>query len=573
MNPSQTIAPEVSDGSRISSSPGIATALRRDGPRVLRVFLLFAVFLMPVVIMRGKSATYDEVAHLPAGYSYLVTGIIKIGPTHPPLIKELCALPLLFLGAKIPVDPETLKRSVVPVEYQYTFGKTFLFSQDAERLLFWGRVPAVLLSLGLAGLVTCWAGRLWGAGAGLLALFLYAFDPTMIAHAQLVTTDVGLAFFATLSLYLLRRHLAAPSWQRLVLSGVALGLALGAKFSAVLLIPIVALLLGWAAWRGREDEREGEQIGRSAQNWRRAVIDPLSGKNAYTRLLFAAGTVGLLAVLAYGVLWAIYLFPSDPLFYLDALQTVGRDYDPDYRSYLLGQLKKEGWTYYLLVAWLVKTPLPSILLLTAATGAFFFGKRVNWLDEAFLIVPALVFFIGYSLMARNVGVRYLIPCFPFFFIFASRLASTLGPMRRWGGVALALLLGWYLVESVGIWPDHLSYFNQIAGGARQGPEWLDDSNVDWGQGLIQLRQYLADHAIQDYRFHYFGSAEPTYYGLYGELLQSYSLAPGTLILSAHHVARWHALLASAFDRRPENWILHTAPKAIVGHAYYVYEIP
>ncbi len=564
MNPKQVVAAEPPDSSR--------SAWRPYGPLVVRILLLSTVFTTPVIIMREKSATSDEVAHLAAGYSYLATGIVKINPMHPPLIKELCALPLLALGPQMPVDPVTLRTSEFPLEFQWSFGQRFLFRQNAERLLFWGRVPAVLLSVGLAGLVMLWAGRLWGTAGGLLALFLYAFDPTIAAHAQLVTTDVGVAFFATLFLFLLRRHLAAPSWQRLLLSGGALGLALGAKFSALFLLPVVVLLLGGAAWMGREGYPGRDQIGGSGQIWTRAVIDPLSGEHASTRLLSAAGTIGLLTVVAAVVVWALYFFPADPWFYLRGLQTVQQDHNPDHPVYLMGELKKGGWVYYLLIAWLVKTPLPSLLLLAAAIAGFFFGKRAHWLDEAFLVLPALAFFLGYSVTADNIGVRYLIPCFPFLFIFTARLAPALGTLRRWGGVVLALLLLWSLAEFVVIWPDHLSYFNQIAGGSRHGPEWLDDSNVDWGQGLIQLRQYLKDHAIQDYRLCYFGSADPGYYGIRGRLISHNFPTPGTLIYSAHCVARARARLTAAFGRGPENWLAYTAPKAIVGHAYYVYEI-
>src|SRR5207249_2128046 len=260
----------------------------------LRLLLLSSTLLIPLLLMKGKSATFDEVAHLPAGYSYLTTGLVKINPQHPPLIKEICAVPLLFLDAKMPVDPETLRRSPVSLIYQWGFGKRFLYSQDADRLLFWGRVPAVLLSVGLATLVMLWASRLWGGAAGLFALFLYAFDPTVTAHAQLVTTDVGLAFFATLFLYLLRRYLAAPSWGRLTASGLGLGLALGAKFSGAALVPMAVLLIGMAAWRGRQDEsaRTGTK-GRASGNKgearsRPTILNPLEGNDRSARILSAA---------------------------------------------------------------------------------------------------------------------------------------------------------------------------------------------------------------------------------------------------------------------------------------------
>src|SRR5262245_48311841 len=307
--------------------------------RAAQVLLVTLAFTIPVIIMRDKSVTSDETAHLPAGYSYLTTRVVKLNPMHPPLVKELAALPLLALDPIVPVDPATLAKQDFPLTYQWEFGKHFLGGQDADRLLFWGRVPAVLLSVGLAVLVMLWAQRLWGPIAGLVALALYVFDPTITAHAQLVTTDVGMAFFGTLFLYLLRRYLDRPSWTRLIVAGLALGLALGAKFSGVVLVPIAAFLVLLAAWRDREQARtpnEGAQQGRGARRRaqrlapavRPTVANPLIGGPRSVRLLCVVGATALLAVLASIVVWALYFFPADPLFYWKGLQTVNKDHNP-----------------------------------------------------------------------------------------------------------------------------------------------------------------------------------------------------------------------------------------------------
>ena len=550
---------------------------------LLRVLLLAAAFLFPLVLMSGKSATFDEVAHLPAGYSYLSTGIFKVNPQHPPLVKEICALPLLFLDVKMPVDREALERNPIPLTYQWGFGKQFLYSQDADRLLFWGRIPAIALSAGLAALVMIWAGRLWGKGAALLGLFLYVFDPTLTAHAQLVTTDVGLAFFATLFLYLLRRYTERRTWKRLLASGAALGLALGAKFSAVILVPMAVLLLGLAAWRPAGSAPPGEAAGagdaRRGKSRRTAVGNvstPPRDEGRAARVVAAMGASGVLLVVAGLVVWAIYFFPTDPLFYLKGFQAVNRDHSPDYLPYLMGEMKPGGWRSYLLIAWLVKTPIPSLVLLGAALVLCLRGLRAGGLDELFLAIPAVGFFAGYSLTADNLGVRYLIPCFPFFFIFTSRLAPALAKSGRWAKGAVAALLIWQAAEFASIWPDHLSYFNQIAGGSRNGLEWLDDSNLDWGQGLIQLREYLAANRVSEYRFCYFGSGDPAYYGIRGARVSSRDLLaapePGTWILSAHCIARARAQLSRLHGEGSGNWLARAVPRDVVGHAYYVYEI-
>ena len=552
---------------------------RRWPVHAAQSLLVAVALLFPVTIMRGKSVTSDETAHLPAGYSYLTTGIVKLNPMHPPLVKELCALPLLALRPTLPIDRAELATTNFPLTYQWDFGKKFFYSQDADRLLFWGRVPVVLMSAGLAVLVALWAQRLWGATASLLALLLYVFDPTVTAHAQLVTTDVGMAFFGMLFLYVFRLYLAAPSRRGLLLSGITLGLALGAKFSGVLLLPVAAILLGLATWGDRDDPRTrrlGTRRPRtpapSGPGLAPTLVNPLAGGPRSARLLCSLGVMAVLVVVAGIVLWVIYIFPRDPLFYWRGFQAVNQDHSPDYPYYLMGTLKPGGWTHYLLIAWLVKTPLPSLLLLAGAALVLVRGVRAAWLDEAFLIVPAVVFFVGYSVTADNMGVRYLIPVFPFLFVFTARVVPAVTSARRWAPVVVGVLLAWHVGEFISIWPDHLSYFNEIAGGPRGGPEWLDDSNVDWGQGLIQLREYLAAEGVRDYQLCYFGNAELQHYGIRAQSV-TLPMAPGIVVLSTHCWARLRVQLERVVGRAEADRLVQRSPKAFVGHAYYVYEIP
>src|SRR5262245_48666355 len=224
-----------------SFMPSAPTGKIRHFWRVAVILLLAVVFIVPAAIMSQKSPTFDEVSHLPAGYSYLIERAIRYNPQHPPVVKEMCALPLLFLGLRYPAN--------LP-ENEWVFGKEFLFRQNAQRIIFWGRSFALLLSLGMALVVLLWSTRLWGWAGGLLGLFLYALDPTITAHSQLVTTDVGVACFSVLYLWALRSYLRHPNWTKLLLSGLTLGMALGAKFSAVVLIPVSFVLMILASFLG-----------------------------------------------------------------------------------------------------------------------------------------------------------------------------------------------------------------------------------------------------------------------------------------------------------------------------------
>jgi hypothetical protein len=151
-------------------------------------------------------------------------------------------------------------------------------------------------------------------------------------------------------------------------------------------------------------------------------------------------------------------------------------------------------------------------------------------------------------------------------------------MERPPVLLIALFVVWQLIEFFSIWPDHLSYFNQIVGGWRGGIAWLDDSNVDWGQNFIELHDYLSRHPRKNIRFcNFVTPLNASRYGVEATLIESDDAMPpsrpGTLILSAHCVARVRALLNSKYGDGPENWIVHTPPTEIVGHTYYVYDIP
>jgi hypothetical protein len=521
------------------------------GPLVLAVTLLLVVLVVPLATMCFKSATFDEVAHLPAGYTYLETGVVRLNPQHPPLVKELCALPLLLMKLR-PIDRQALSAPVLAPSFEWTFGRAFLYEQDADRILFWGRMPAVLMSVALAALVWIWARRLWGEWGGLLALVLYAFDPTIAAHSQFVTTDVGCALFSVGFVLLLRAYLARPTGGRRLIAGGALGLALGAKFSALVLLPVALVLL-------------------AARRWSR---DRRAGSFSWRSLAAPACELALMTVVAGGVVWILYGLPADPLFYVRGLRGVNADHDASVPAYLMGALRVGGWRSYLAIATLVKTPLPELALLGLALAVALHGWRRLDREDALLALPCLAYFAGYSVSGDDLGVRYVIPCLPFAFVFAGRLAVWARRRTRAAAAALALLVSWCAVEYTAIAPDHLSYFNEAAGGWRGGIRWLADSNVDWGQGLIQLRNYLRSHP-GDYWFCYFGSGAPEYYGIHTACLDASESAPpgGTLIVSAHVLAYWYAHLRQSYGDGPANWVAHKEPRAVVGHAYYVYDFP
>src|SRR3989338_10851938 len=209
--------------------------------------LLFLTFLIPFLSMQNFSPAYDEITHLPSGFSYLKTGELKLNPEHPPLIKMLAATPLLFLNLKFDFNDPNLAGSKTD---EWQFGRDLLFNNGTDRVIFWGRIPVMLLSVLLGWYVFKWGKELFNYRAGIIGLFIYALMPNIIANSQLVTTDLGLAAFSFIAAYYLWKLLKSDFDKRyLIYSGLSLGLALGSKFSAVFLLPIFFILLVIYIWQ------------------------------------------------------------------------------------------------------------------------------------------------------------------------------------------------------------------------------------------------------------------------------------------------------------------------------------
>lgn len=513
-----------------------------------------------------KTPAYDEPAHIGAGLSYLVTGEFKVNLQHPPLLKELAALPLVLTGARWPMSgPEwaALGPRAEP-SFQWQLGNAVLAVNEPGPVLFWSRLPMILLAAVLGWAVWAWGRRMLGETAALGALFVFVVDPTIIAHAALVTTDVGCAAFSVLFLLALHRYLSRRTPGRLLVCGLALGGALAAKFSAVVLLPLAGLLLLLGAW------------------W----VPPARPATAGWRLLHGAAALLGLGLVAALVVWATYLFTREPWLWVEGLRRVNADHDPAYPVYMAGRFAPHFPAYFL-VAYLLKTPIAAIAL--AGLGVWAVSRRgaATPLDRVFLLGPPALIAVVHALLAANLGLRYLVPALPFLHLLAGAgLAALLarGWLARGVGVLLA---AWLALAAVGIYPDHLSYFNEAAcvpvavrelgldGGARCGPYWLDDSNVDWGQGLAQLAAWLAAHPSPlPLRLAYFGSVPPARYGVRAEPLDARVLAgpppPGRYVVSAHIFARLQGALIERGD--DGAWLLRARPTAIVGHALYVYDV-
>lgn len=451
--------------------------MKRSIEWALVLLLLATFFAQSWAAMSGDAQTSDEAVHLAAGVSYLRTGDRRMNPEHPPLAKLVSALPLLFLDAELPLDHSSWREG-----NEWTFGARFLYRNrlPAEVLLNWGRVPVLFCGLLLLVLIYLWARALYGPAGALLSLGLAAFEPNLLAHCHYVTNDALLSLFYCASLYALWRFRRSDTRLWLVLSGLAVGLALGTKYSALLLLPLVPLLL-----------------------WPGVSPDPRAG--AGRRIRSTVLRTFLVGVLAYLVLACLY--QGEPL---SSYWAGYRSMQSGWTSFLCGEISTEGWYHYFVVAFLLKTTPATVLLILAALVLTYRMPLRG--GEGILLLGAAWFFVISSILRINIGIRHILPVYPLLLIFAGRLMSPeLGLKRvRWAFVGLALVSA----TEVGIaYPYYLSYFSSVVGGPFQGYRYLSDSNLDWGQDLKRLARWVRQEKLEGVLLGVFSSADPAAYGL------------------------------------------------------------
>ena len=501
-----------------SQQPTLATAPARVDPWEARAVpaalaLLAALLVQGLVFIGESSQTSDEAVHIAAGYSYLKTADFRLNPEHPPLIKEWAALPLLLLDLQFPAGPLWEQGE------EWNIGRIFVHENRVpnDTILLLGRAQVLLLSLVLGWFLFRWGRALFGARGALLALALYVFDPNVVAHSSLVTTDLGVTLFMFLAVYALWAWSERPGAARLVACGLLVGGAFASKFTSFWLLPIVALLLA-ALFVLRAPV--------AARPW---TAPPTGAAGpAGRRLAGLAVLAACLAILAFVVVAVTYAGVGLEAFVVGLGRGL-RHSGTGHKAYLMGQYSEDGWWYYFLYAYLIKTPIGTLLLVAATLAALARGRRARLKDELFLWIPVVVVVLITCLWKVNIGLRHLLPIYPFLYLAAGRLlprprvgAPTARPRLARALAAFVVgCLAWNVVEAAKITPYQIAYFNEMVGGPARGHLYLLDSNLDWGQSSKALRRYMESRNVPMIYCAYSGNSDPWYYGV------RYQYAPGS----------------------------------------------
>ena len=491
--------------------------------------LLMILGLQLATSVRRESQTWDEANHIYAGYMSWTQADFGLNPEHPPMLKLLATSPLLSLPLKAPELQDRYFK-----EEAFLGGKDFLYQNDADMILFRTRMAAATLTLLLALLVFLATREMFGTGAAFIALALLAFEPNLLAHGALVTTDAAFSCFMFATIYAFYRYVKAPSVWRMVIVGVSAGLTLAVKHTGILVLPMLLLLAICEVVRYRIAARG---ITEAATG---------SGKQA---LKLAASLVAI-TLIAVAVLWSFYGFryqarpnglPLNPTqaeyaqglkpheaaivttmarwhvlpeSYLYGLTDVRLTAD-FYTSYVLGKIYAHGVWFYFPVAFVIKSTLAFLALLLLAVAAIATRRLRCWREILFLLIPPTLYVLVAVSGGMNIGVRHILPLYVFLSVLIGGAAwSFIRQNPKWAYAVLALLL-FHAVSSWRSFPSYIAYSNELWGGSSNTHKYLTDSNVDWGQQLKATKQYLDQRGVKDCWFVYFaeGVAEPSYYGI------------------------------------------------------------
>ena len=431
---------------------------------VVGAFLL-VIFLQMILMARDNSATYDEPFHIYAGYLQWKHGYVLL---NPPLITRMITLPLI--GMNLP-EPPIPRRPYEPLGFQA--GKALVFQNDATTIMFRARMAASVFTLLLAILVFAAARRMFGLGAGFVALGLIAFDPTLMGHSALAALDAGNAFFMLWAVYAFYRYVKSPAAWRLIGTSLIVGLALTAKHSAILLFPTLVIFAAIELLWPKKLSPEAPAVPTA----RHAL-----------RLGLALAAIGVVSIT---MLWAAYGFrypqadavPFNPpmdvqlqripsalnakvLGEVDKLHLLPAPYTyafanilsqaKSYTSYILGVVHPHAVWFYFPVSMLIKSSLTFLILLAISAWAVAAGKLRLSREVLYTAIPAVLYMAFSMTGGMNIGVRHILPVYIFLAIPIAGAAWALAERNRRWLYAVVGLLVFQAVSVLHAFPAYIS---------------------------------------------------------------------------------------------------------------------
>lgn len=542
--------------------------------------LLFLHAALAIDTARRWTVTHDEIWHLPIGLANLRHGQFHYEVLNPPLLRMVAALPLLATNTTVKIVPQGTGEIVDSEDFYRSLGPR------AGTIYLAGRCMNVLISLAGAAILARWLWIMAGPLAAVLGTALWTTDPTMIANAAIVTTDLAAATCFVSTLFALWRASRRPTFARVATFGAVLGISQLVKFTCVLLVPLTPLL--WAILYYRRQSPRLSWMGHAGCGllagvmclfcWNAGYLfhgsfQPLDDYQ-FTSKVMQTLQATLSAVP--GMKSLPTPLPRDYLAGVDQQQTVMESPHP---VYLDGVLQLESFPIYYLMTILYKTShvTHAFLGLALIVALVDRGRCSSPRLHLFLLLPCVALMTAASLSSMQLGLRYILPGVVLLFAWAAFALGSAVRQSRIASIAALAVAAATLLPLRGH-PNHLGYFNEFAGGMKNGWRHLIDSNIDWGQDLYLLPEYVGSNSIDSLTLAYFGTVPPTTLGLKYDLPPRRSPKPGWHAISVSYLAgRPHVLRKQ--DEQMEAvgpfefaYFQYFEPKARMGSSIYVYQL-
>jgi hypothetical protein len=595
--------------------------------KILVAAIIAASAALAIASSWHDSLIVDEVPHIGAGYSYIIQHDMRLNPEHPPLAKDLAGIALSFLN----INQSAFQSSFwqTNVNDEWNFGRLLIFDSgnNADLIKHVARLPMIFFFIFAAVIIFVWGRKLYGDIGAFTALTIFAFSPTIIAHSRFVTTDMPALFGVLSATYFFIRYLKNQNWKNLIIAAIFFGIAMLLKFSTFLLAPF---FLGLALVYGIVAEKSKAMC--TGKNLLCTILIMVIG------FLFIVWPVYYLNVYKYpplrqqadtrSILTMVYgesFMKFSPFLNLEIkaaanpvlrpfaeyglgfLRVLHQTSEP-HEVYFLGRVNLYGDRSYFPIVYFLKEPLAwwglvLIALLYIAwqlkrpsKESFSRGFKFlrNHFEEFAMLVWLLVYWYTSIGSTFNIGVRHLLPTYPFAILLVSgQIARIFGDHSFSGILSTAkklflglfvFLIAWYVYSSVHTYPYYLTYFNESIGGPSQAYKYVVDSNLDWGQDLIRFSDWVKQNDIPKIETDYFGWANPYYYMGDRYLPISSMTYSGALDFEQRNQSNgWLAVSATFLQSsigayvRPQparsyEWLHSFTPVTVIGNSIFIYRI-
>ncbi|NQT14624.1 MAG: glycosyltransferase family 39 protein, partial [Planctomycetes bacterium] len=531
---------------------------------------------------------------LAAGIWHWQKGRFDLFRVNPPLVRCVAALPVI--GMRPEVDWSSFQDRV-NFRSEFDVGGDLVRANGVRSFwLFtaarWACIPFSVLG---ALVCYCWGRDLYGARAGFVAQALWCFSPNVLAHAQMITPDAPAAACGALACYLFWRWLKSPTWPQSLAAGAALGVAELVKTTWLVLFPLWPAL--WLVWTLTQFRRPMIKSRRSQALQLICILllgivildvgyggeglcRPLGRFRFVSRMLGGDIDANVRRREGANRFRGTYLEHLPVLLpenYVLGLDIQKSDFEVGLYSYMRGRWRTRGWWYYYLYAFVVKEPVGTILLFSLAAFLSFQRYRADWRNEMVVLGPLLVVFLLVSSQTgMNYHPRYVLPAFPFLFVYASKTAKPAAGKRRLASWVAIVALAGTVTSSMWSYPHNLSYFNEFGGGPEKGSEHLLNSNIDWGQDILYLKKWYSDHALaRPLHLAHAAYFDPAVAGI---TFVVPPVDPRWMYLADETCVGpypgWHALSVNRIRSRTKEYayFLHFKPIASAGYSIYIYHI-